>query len=234
MSMRHGGGPEANDHSLTEGADDQIADGRSERAKRLRAERRTDILNAARQAFAEKGYHAASIADVIAHAQVARGTFYLYFESKRAIFDELLDEMLQQAQGAVRRIDLSPGAPSAADQMRETAERLLNVLLQHRDLARLLMHEAVGLDADFDAKLAAFYGSIIARIRGALELGQRVGLVRECDASVVAYCVLGSFKEAADHLVVQGDAASLIDPAQRAAFVRAVVDYNLSGVLRGL
>ena len=61
---------------------------------------RTAVLAAARQIFADKGYHATSIDDIIEAADIARGTFYLYFESKRAIFDELLDELFTTLAGA--------------------------------------------------------------------------------------------------------------------------------------
>src|SRR5438552_1828440 len=68
-------------------------DGRSARARRLREERRAQVLATARRLFAERGYHNTSISEIIAACRIARGTFYLYFESKRAIFDELLDDL---------------------------------------------------------------------------------------------------------------------------------------------
>ncbi len=40
--------------------------------------------------FAAKGYHGTRISDIIDAAGIARGTFYLYFESKSAIFLELI------------------------------------------------------------------------------------------------------------------------------------------------
>ena len=49
-------------------------------------ERRQQILTVARDVFARRGYHAAKIDDIVAAAGIARGTFYLYFEDKRAIF----------------------------------------------------------------------------------------------------------------------------------------------------
>ena len=51
--------------------------------------RRAQLLDASRQVFAERGYHRASVSDIITAAGVARGTFYNYFESKRAVFRAL-------------------------------------------------------------------------------------------------------------------------------------------------
>jgi len=55
------------------------------------AERRRQILDAARDVFARRGYHAATIDDIVAATGVARGTFYLYFDDKRAVFEALID-----------------------------------------------------------------------------------------------------------------------------------------------
>jgi len=71
-----------------------VEDGRVRRARRLRASRRTALLDAAKRRFARRGYHRTSIDDIIDEAGIARGTFYLHFESKRAIFDELVAELL--------------------------------------------------------------------------------------------------------------------------------------------
>ena len=57
--------------------------------------RREQILAAAQVVFADKGYHATGVSDIIAKAGIARGTFYLYFDGKRAIFDALLDRIFE-------------------------------------------------------------------------------------------------------------------------------------------
>src|SRR5689334_2862262 len=95
-------------------------DGRVSRAQKQREARRNGVLAAARQVFSQRGYHDTSIDDLILAAGIARGTFYLYFESKRAIFDELLDELFLLLAGTVQRIDVSPGAPPPVTQMDAT------------------------------------------------------------------------------------------------------------------
>ena len=51
-----------------------------------RQERRAQVLRHAKRIFARKGYHRTNVADIIARARIARGTFYLYFQNKRDIF----------------------------------------------------------------------------------------------------------------------------------------------------
>jgi AcrR family transcriptional regulator len=52
--------------------------------------RRQAILEAALAIFAERGFDAARLDDVAARAGVAKGTLYLYFRDKEALFEELI------------------------------------------------------------------------------------------------------------------------------------------------
>lgn len=55
-------------------------------AEATRAARREQIIAAALACFARRGYHATTMADVASHAGVSKGTPYLYFQSKEALF----------------------------------------------------------------------------------------------------------------------------------------------------
>src|SRR5882762_344306 len=66
-------------------------------------ERRQQILTSARDVFARRGYQAAKIDDIVAAAGIARGTFYLYFEDKRTIFEEIVDRAFTQIGMAIVR-----------------------------------------------------------------------------------------------------------------------------------
>ncbi|MGG1943883.1 TetR/AcrR family transcriptional regulator [Trinickia sp. NRRL B-1857] len=71
--------------------------------------RRSDIMNAAQRLFVEHGVAATTVDQITAAAEVAKGTFYLYFSSK----DELLaalgarfgEELLESIRRATRRIE---------------------------------------------------------------------------------------------------------------------------------
>jgi AcrR family transcriptional regulator len=61
------------------------------RARRVEPQaRRQAILDAALAIFAERGFDAARLDDVAARAGVAKGTLYLYFHDKEALFEELI------------------------------------------------------------------------------------------------------------------------------------------------
>jgi AcrR family transcriptional regulator len=65
--------------------------GRKPGTKGERTRRR--LLEAAEAVFADLGYHDASIVKITEAAEVAQGTFYLYFSGKQAIFDELVEDL---------------------------------------------------------------------------------------------------------------------------------------------
>jgi AcrR family transcriptional regulator len=61
-------------------------------AEETRAARRDQIIVAALACFARAGYHATTMADVAVQAEVSKGTPYLYFESKEALFIALHEQ----------------------------------------------------------------------------------------------------------------------------------------------
>ena len=75
------------------------------------ARTRSKLLRAAEAVFADKGYEHGSIADIAMTAQVALGTFYVYFPDKKAAFIELVEELgslLRDAlSAAIADIDLT-------------------------------------------------------------------------------------------------------------------------------
>ena len=66
---------------------------RSGRREQNKAENRTALLKAARGVFAEMGYGAASVRDIVRRTDLASGTFYNYFKDKDEIFEAVVGEL---------------------------------------------------------------------------------------------------------------------------------------------
>jgi AcrR family transcriptional regulator len=75
------------------------ADGRPLTARGARTRER--LLEAAEEVFAALGYHDASIVKITEAAEVGQGTFYLYFEGKQQIFDELVMDLNRRVRHAM-------------------------------------------------------------------------------------------------------------------------------------
>jgi AcrR family transcriptional regulator len=160
-----------------------------------REQRRKQLLGHARDVFAEKGYHTAKIDDIVAHANVARGTFYLHFVDKRAVFEELVDDFLARIGNAIERIHLTEGATPPLLQLRNNVYRVLSVGLSDPGMTRILLKNAAGLDPDFDRKVRGFYRTLEELLALSLLNGQRLGLVRAGERRVLGAMSLGAIKE---------------------------------------
>lgn len=206
--------------------DGEAGDGRTRRARERRAWRRTQILHVARGLFAAKGYHDTAIQDILDGAAIARGTFYLHFDSKRAIFDELVDEFLGQIRAVVRVVDVSPTALAPLLQIQQNLDRIFAVLSQNRDMTRITLLLAEGLDAEADAKMADFYGRLQALLEHALVLGQALRLVRVCQAKIVAHAALGSLREVVLQWIARRDSSQ----AELSQVSQEILSWALHGL----
>jgi AcrR family transcriptional regulator len=203
-----------------------VDDPRARRAQALREMRRDEILDAALRAFSRCGYHQTRISDVIAEAGIARGTFYLYFESKSAIFLELLDRLLVRMRACVHGVDLAPGAPPVQDQLLGIVQRILDTFAHNHALTTILVREAVGLDEDVDEKLREFYGNLLAYIRTSLDTGISLGILRgDLDTEVASTAILGSFKQVMEQQLWHGGSEMDVD-----RYVRGLIDVHLHGL----
>lgn len=184
-------------------------------------ERRAQLLSAARDVFARLGYHKAGVADIIGEVGVARGTFYNYFDSKRAVFHEVMIGMMDEVVSVVQPIDVQRPIPP---QVEANLDRLVGAVMAE-DVVRVLFAEAVGLDDEGDEAIRDFYAGALERIERALRTGQAMGVVNEGDVRLKARCLLGVIKEPVYQATLFGED---LDPA---AVVRELVTLLTKGVL---
>lgn len=169
-----------------------------------RERRRAQLLRVSAEVFAEKGYHDARIDDVVARAKVARGTFYLYFEDKRAVFEELVTSFVARLSDDITTVVLDGDHARAMGELRENLLRVVRRFMAEPLMARILLSAAVGLDKDFDQRLLAFYDEITALLERSLEQAEGAGLVRPGQRRVRSYCLVGIIKELLYQLVLRG------------------------------
>jgi AcrR family transcriptional regulator len=145
---------------------------------------RRRILAAAESLFADLGFHAASIVKITEAAGVAQGTFYIYFESKQAVFEEVLLDLNHRVRQA-----MAEGARDAAT--REDAERggfrgFFRFTAEHPALYRVIRQ------AEFvaPALLERHYATIAAGYVDGLRQAMAAGEVAAADPEVVAWALM--------------------------------------------
>lgn len=184
--------------------------------------RRAHIVAAARRVFASKGYHRTGIADIVREVKVARGTFYRYFDSKRAIFQVVVEQMMSEVVDVVEPIDL---ARPVIPQVESNLDRLVRAITA-QDVCRVLFTEAVGIDDEGDEVLRAFYAEALGRIEAALRTGQALGVVRPGDVALKARLLLGLIKEPVVQANIEG---TPLDPTALVAELNTLLRGGLVG-----
>lgn len=191
-----------------------------------KTERRQQILQNARDVFAKHGYHAAKIDDIVAAAGIARGTFYSYFEDKRAIFDEIIDQTFARIGASIVRVDTDDPERSVGEQVRQNIRAIVHALLEDRATTKILLSDAVGLDPELDKKLMSFYEAIGQLLEGSLTDGQERGIVAPGDVRMFSIMSLGAMKE----IMYQVTMRDLGYPEDR--IVEEVYNFLCQGYLR--
>jgi AcrR family transcriptional regulator len=202
-------------------------DGRIVRAQAKRERRRRAMLETALRVFSEKGYHQARISDIIEAAGIARGTFYLYFDGKNAIFHELLDLLLERIRANVVGVDMSEGAPPLRDQMLVSVRRVLGVFQENPALTRFVLRTSVGIDHEVDKKLEGFYQQLHAWLRESLDNGRELGILRDIDTPPVAWLIIGSMKQLVELVLDRPGGERELERLAAAA-----LDFTLTGLAK--
>lgn len=181
-------------------------------------ERRKALLNAASHVFAEKGYAAANVDDVVKRVGVARGTFYLYFDDKRDVFAALVDDFMSRLAAAVVSIDVTHPTETPVEQLRANLSRVVQLALSEPVLMRLALHDAVSQGPELAQRIDAFYASLHQLLDESLAIGQRIGLVRDGDRRVMVAIGLGGLKQMiydGSRGALKADATVLVDEMMR-------------------
>ena len=149
------------------------------------AKTRTRLLEAAETVFAELGYHDASIVKITEAAGVGQGTFYLYFASKKEIFDELVLDLNHRVRQAMTEA-ASEGATRAEREVlgftaffRFTAEHpaLYRIIRQAEFVSPEMLHRHYERLTD----------GYVTGLRQAMEQGE----IASTDPEVLAWALMG-------------------------------------------
>ena len=206
----------------------------SSRAARPRWHRRKDarpdeILAAALEVFSDRGFAATKLEDVARRAGVTKGTIYLYFANKEALFKALIRETIVQviAQGEAL-------AQSFTGSARELLERLVREywrLVGETSLVgipKLMMAEA----GNFPALARFYYEEVVTRghrlMAGVIQRGIEAGEFRPVNIMLAAKLAMSPLM----HAVIARKAFSACMPEgfDVASYLNTHIDLYLHGI----
>ena len=193
------------------------ADGRV--LSRRGAATRQRILDAAEKVFGDVGYHDASIVKITEAAGVGQGTFYLYFASKKDVFDELVRDLNRRVRRAMKEASSQGGTRLEAELLGFGAYFAFTA--GHPALYRIIRQaEFVSpemLEYHYE-KLAGGYARALADAKAA-------GQVGEIDPEVSAWALMAAGEMLGMRYLLWGDGTVPEKvQAELARIVRAVLE----------
>lgn len=143
------------------------------------------IISAASKVFYEKGFYGGSISDITREAGVGNGTFYIYFDSKISVYRYLLVDYGQRIRAKCNQA--ISNCKNRREAEREGIRCFFEFVLQDQGIFNIIW-ESLYIDKslfdDFYTTFSKFYA---ARLKKAQDAGE----VREMDAKVLSYVLIG-------------------------------------------
>lgn len=198
------------------------------RWRRRKEARPGEILDAALDCFAERGFAATRLEDVAARAGVTKGTAYLYFESKEELFKAVVRAFVVPT---IEHIEAAVEGPGPAP---ERIGRVVAAWVEKVYGGRIgALPKLIIAEAGNFPELARFYRDevvhpVLGLITGLLRRGIERGEFREVDVEQAALCVIGPLMMAT--LLKHSLGRSGAMPIDAAALARCHVELLLRGL----
>lgn len=151
-----------------------------------KARRRRQILAAAKEVFADRGYHDTTMADIARAAGLSYGVVYWYFESKDDLFHALMAAEEQSLRGHIASAVRHDGE-RVDDLLRDAVRATFEYFEQHPASTRLLFPDPSSLGDRFERALSGIFGRFTADIEALVVDAQARGLVRPAPPRLVAF-----------------------------------------------
>lgn len=189
-----------------------------------KVERRAEILAAAKKVFARKGYHGTTIAEIARTAKLSYGSIYWYFDSKDALFHELMEAEGQALRRHVTEALATPADGDPQAPFRAAVRATFEFFESDRALVKLLFRDSYALGDRFEKHLFGIYEGFISDIEAIVAESERRGLVVGYPPRLVAVSVGALVGQIAHRRVVTDDGLS----------ASVVADFVVSLLLNGL
>ncbi len=162
---------------------------RPSRRQRERQRHRNEIVDAAMKLFSEKGFHNVSMQEIAAEAEFATGTIYNFFDSKEALYREIMDEVADNVLSLVKPI--LEGERDEREKIAGFIGASIRVFQENSAAIRLFLRSNQGplahvSTAHFSETAAKVHETLQTMLKQVFASGMNNGLFRPLDPSVAA------------------------------------------------
>jgi AcrR family transcriptional regulator len=201
----------------------------------VKVEKRACILKAAGQVFARKGYETTVLEEVAREAGLAKGTLYLYFKDKEALYLQTVLHALESLERYV--MEQVAGQPLAVEKLRVFACSLLDFFVRNQETLRLFAALFTPGVADLHRKLIRPLlekrTRLVMNVSALVDEGKRLGAIRrDLESQRIALSFLGMIDQAIQSLGYLG----LKEPPAEVSpeFTEHTVDTIMCILLEGI
>ncbi|GIN67856.1 Fatty acid metabolism regulator protein [Bacillus paralicheniformis] len=176
------------------------------------------MLKVAANEFSIRGFHDTKVSTIVKRAGLTQPSFYLYFPSKQAIFEELITDFHSRVRHLTESLLLESGIKQTdvSNRVLSAVETVFQFLAADLDLTR------IGFFLNPDAK--QMKKDLAMVLKDNLEAEQRLGYFRsDLDMETVAECLIGIIEHLTDSHLLPGSK----DPASLAAQVVNLLIYGM-------
>ncbi|MER3447570.1 MAG: hypothetical protein C4291_12385 [Candidatus Dadabacteria bacterium] len=153
------------------------------------ARRKKKIIQVAAQLFSEKSYHDVTIDEVAAKAGIAKGTIYLYFESKEKLYLEILENCFESIESLIEK-EVAKIDP-ASEKLRKILRLIFGFYRQNLDVLRILSRDETHLIREHYQFTEHWRERRVKLYEKILEKGVKEGFFRPINTRLVALIVFG-------------------------------------------
>lgn len=151
---------------------------------------RQQILEAAKNLFADKGFEATNVRDIIHESNLSPGTFYNYFQSKEEIFEVLTDEIISEVRSQIQ--DSYKNVKMERAEINKSLQRFFHVFLGNPRLMKFLSRNQSYLR---ELRSKGRFDDMLKDLEKALEDGVKNGMLPQLPVKIVAIAVFGAVFE---------------------------------------
>jgi len=166
------------------------------RRAQIKATNRQAILDAGREVFAELGFGATTVRDIIRRTGLASGTFYNYFRSKEEVFEAIMDDSALTVRPRLHNVRVNAATFEAF--VRGTFRLFFDYCVTDRGAYAVMRRNSGQMRVRMDTPevIAGF-----EELRADLELAMDKGLTPRVDAGYLAASAIGIAFEIADEML---------------------------------
>lgn len=148
---------------------------------------RASIVTAAREIFAETGYHNAGIAEIVERAGITRGGLYYHFEEKRDLYDAVVSKVKEEKYFAIVNA-VEPLSGDFWEHFVESLKHKLQITASDQEVQRVLTEGPAVLGWQRWATLQS--GMAMEVIAKELDRMVEVGIARPVNTRIAAQLIL--------------------------------------------